>query len=169
MMKKILFLALVAFPISMLAQTPVFGYTSYDSLLVSMPDYTLAVHKYEDLEKKYAAETRRVENEFNSKYEQFLEGQRDFPATILKKRQTELQELMDKNMAFKAESRRLLAEAKKEIMKPLHEKLSQVLTTIGKEQNLMFILNTDNNACPFVNPEQGVDVTNTAKSMLEQL
>ena len=128
----------------------------------------MAMGKYSQLEEKYAAETRRVEDEFNAKYEAFLEGQRDFPPTILKKRQSELQELLEKNIAFKNESKRLLAEAKAELMKPLREKLTTVLNTIGQEMGLAFIINTDNDSCPFINPQKGVNVLDIATRMLNQ-
>ena len=181
-MKKFLLLALLTLPLALHAQSeetievttstasaPKFGYVSYSALLESMPEYAVTMRKYAQLEEKYSTEIRRVEDEFNAKYEAFLEGQRDFPATILKKRQSELQELLDKNIAFKAESNRLLAEAKAELMKPLREKLSSVLATIGQQMNLDFIINTDNDACPYVNPQQGADVSDIATRMLNQL
>ena len=182
-MKKILLLALMALPLSLHAQNQEatvvetsaaasvikFGYVSYSALLESMPDYAVAMSNYAQLEEKYAAETRRVEDDFNAKYEAFLEGQRDFPPTILNKRQSELQELLEKNIAFKNESKRLLAEAKAELMKPLRDKLSNVLSTIGTEQGLAFIINTDNDSCPFINSQMGVNVFDTAVSMLNQL
>ena len=181
-MKKFLLLALMALPLSLHAQNEEatvvataatqevkFGYVSYSTLLESMPDYAVAMNKYAQLEEKYAAETRRVEDEFNAKYEAFLEGQRDFPPSILNKRQSELQELLEKNIAFKNESKRLLAEAKAELMKPLRDKLSNVLSTIGTEQGLAFIINTDNDSCPFINSQMGVNVFDTAVSMLNQL
>ena len=182
-MKKILLLALMALPLSLQAQNQEatvvetsaaasvikFGYVSYSALLESMPDYAVAMSQYAQLEEKYAAETRRVEDDFNAKYEAFLEGQRDFPPTILNKRQSELQELLEKNIAFKNESKRLLAEAKAELMKPLRDKLSNVLSTIGTEQGLAFIINTDNDSCPFINSQMGVNVFDTAVSMLNQL
>ena len=182
-MKKFLLLALFALSMSIYAQndddavgtTPAaatdmkFGYVSYSALLESMPDYTDAMSRYTQLEEKYAAETRRVEDEFNAKYEAFLEGQRDFPPTILNKRQSELQELLEKNIAFKNESKRLLADAKVVFMKPLREKLANVLATIGQEMGLAFIINTDNDSCPFINPQKGVDVHDIATRMLNQL
>ena len=190
-MKKFLMFAFWALPLSLHAQSeetmpgvvaaaeptvntaettaPVYGYLSYSKMLQAMPDYALAHKQYLQIEEKYAAEAKRVEEEFNAKYEVFLEGQRDFPPTILKKRQTELQELLEKNIAFKAESKRLLVDAENTLMKPLREKLSKVLTTIGEEMNLMFIINTDGDNCPFINPKQGVDVTAIASKMLNEL
>ena len=67
-----------------------YGYLSYQEALKSMPQYAMVQKKMENLRSQYQAETLRVEEEFNRKYEEFLEGQREFPKTILQKRQTEL-------------------------------------------------------------------------------
>jgi len=82
-----------------------FGYLSYETALKSMPEYALVQQKMKTLQEQFQAETLRVEDEFNRKYEDFLDGQRDFPRTILQKRQSELQELMEKNIQFKEQGR----------------------------------------------------------------
>ena len=88
-----------------------FGYFSYDEAVKAMPEYALVQENLADLKSKYDQEMKRVEDEFNRKYEDFLDGRNDFAPTILQKRQTELQELLKKNVEFKAEARRLLQQA----------------------------------------------------------
>lgn len=149
------------------AQALIFGYLSYDSVLQSMPDYATAMQQIKILKNKYDEEAERVETDFNKKYEEFLEGQRDFPPTILQKRQSELQELLDKNIAFKEESSRLLESAEKTIMAPVHRKLSDALQAIGRERGYIFIINTDNNTCPFVNQTRGEDITHIVRERLK--
>lgn len=145
------------------------GYFSYKDVLESMPEYAIAGRQLSDLRAKYDAEMQRVKDEFNAKYEEFLEGQKDFPPTILKKRQTELEELMNKNIAFKEESRRLLAEAERTIYAPLHEKISAALAHVGAELDLTIIVNTDSDACPYFNPSRSVNVTMRLKNLLAGL
>jgi len=144
-----------------------FGYLSYSEALKAMPDYAVAEATLAKLQDKYNSEAKRTEEEFNKKYEEFLEGQRDFPQSILEKRQSELQELMDKNVVFKQESEKLLEEARKDTFAPLHQKLQAILKTIGENEGLAFILNTDDNACPFVNAANGKDVSALAKAMMK--
>ena len=136
-----------------------FGYLSYDEAIKSMPEYAVMQENINDLRSKYDAELKRVEDEFNRKYEEFLDGQRDFAPTILQKRQTELQDLLKKNVAFKAESQKLLKKAEEEAYLPLKEKLKKVLEEIGLERGYAFIINTDGDACPFIHPDMGEDVT----------
>jgi outer membrane protein len=136
-----------------------YGYLSYDSVLVAMPGYALVQNTLAAMRSQYEAEMKRVEQDFNLKYEEFLDGQRDFPPTILRKRQTELKELLERNVSFKAVSRQELAEAEVRAMAPLRERLSQTLDQIGRERGYAFILNTDAGAVPFINPAVGEDIT----------
>lgn len=165
MMRRYCVMLMLALPMAVMAQMK-FGYFSYDQALQSMPEYALVQANLKDLRSKYDAETRRAEEEFNRKYEEFLDGQSDFAPTILQKRQTELQELLKSNVAFKAESVKLLKQAEEEAFAPLHEKMSKVLSTIGAEHGYAFIINTDGNACPYIDPEMGEDVSEVVKEAL---
>lgn len=140
-----------------------FGYLSYDSVLVAMPGYKLVQNMLANMRSQYEAEMKRVEQDFNLKYEEFLEGQRDFPETILRKRQTELKELLERNVSFKAKSRQELAEAETKAMAPLRERLDSALSRIGREYGYAFILNTDAGAVPFINPAMGDDINELVK------
>lgn len=163
--KLILLITLMLLAINGHAQTDSvpqlkFGYISYEQALQAMPDYKLAQETLSDLRAQYEAEQQRVEQDFNMKYEEFLEGQRDFPQTILRKRQTELKELLERNLAFKNQGRQELAKAETEAMLPIRQRLAEVLAKIAAERGYAFILNTDRDAVPFINPLQGEDVMN---------
>lgn len=184
-MKKILLLFVAcAFSILGMAQTmvdssnieegplqsdsPLFGYLSYSDALEAVPGYEDAQYQLTVLESKYIGEIRRVEMDFNTKYEEFLEGQAGFPETILKKRQTELQELMDKNIQFRDESHRLLKSAESDMYAPLHEKLRVAIAAVAERLDLAFILNTDNNMCPYISKDKGIDIIQQVKECLAQ-
>ena len=140
-----------------------YGYLSYQAAIKSMPDYTLAQQKLTDLKEKYQAETKRVEDEFNRKYEEFLDGQRDFPKTILQKRQTELQELID----FKNTSREQLAKDEADIFAPLYAKLNETLAKMCAEKGYAFIIDTDAKAVPVVNPLMCEDINQAVQDALK--
>ena len=144
-----------------------FGYFSFEQVFHTMPGYAIAKHNMDELRTKYDEETKRVENEFNSKYEEFLDGQRSYAKTILEKRQAELRELMEKNIAFKAEANRLLKQAEDEAFAPLKAKVNEEAQKMGKEKGFAFILNTDNNAAPYLNAEMGEDITAALEKKLK--
>lgn len=165
-MKK-LFLLIVLGVLSLTANAQTrFGYFSFDNVLKSMPDYVMAQRSIDDLRQKYDAEMKRAEDEFNSKYEEFLDVQKDLVPAILRKRQAELQEMMQKNINFKNESQRLLKQAEADAFAPVKNKLYNALTKVGQAQGYAFILNTDGDACPYVNPEMGEDATEFIKEAL---
>ena len=165
MKKLLLLIVLGVLSLTANAQTR-FGYFSFDNVLKSMPDYVMAQRSIDDLKQKYDAEMKRAEDEFNSKYEEFLDVQKDLLPAILRKRQAELQEMMQKNINFKNESQRLLKQAEADAFAPVKNKLYNALTKVGQAQGYAFILNTDGDACPYVNPEMGEDATELIKEAL---
>lgn len=144
-----------------------FGYFSYEEVLHTMPGYAIAKHNMDDLRAKYDAETKRAEDEFNAKYEEFLDGQRSFAPSILEKRQAELRELMAKNVTFKAEAVRLLQQADADAYAPLKAQIDAAVQKVGKVKGLAFILDTDKGAFPYVNALCGEDVTLLIKENLK--
>lgn len=135
-----------------------FGYLSYDLALKSMKEYATVQMRMDSLRSAFNAEMQRVEDEFNRKYEDFLDGQKDFPRTILLKRQTELQEMLQKNVTFKQQSVQEMKDTEAQLMAPLRIHLNEAIATIARELGLALVINTDANACPFIEPAMGVDV-----------
>lgn len=126
MMKKpILSFVFMLLPLLATAQQNVpafkFAYFSYEKVLHSMADYATATRSLNDLKAKYDAETKRSVDDFNSRYEDFLDVQRKLEPSILRKRQAELEELMDRNIAFRKESERLLKKAEDDIYAPVRK------------------------------------------------
>ena len=144
------------------------GYLSYDSALVSMPQYAIAQGQIQEMRAAYNEELKRVEDEFNQKYEDFLDGQRDFPRTILLKRQNELKDLMQKNIEFKQQGMKELQEFEEKTLAPLRQQLQQVLNNIAKKHGLALIVNTDSNACPFIAREISIDLQQEVIEKLRQ-
>ena len=87
--------------------------------------------------------------------------------TILQKRQTELQELMEKNIQFKEQGRQELADAEREAMAPLRIRLIELLSTIGREKGFAFIYDTDTKALPFLNIDFGEDINQLVQDALK--
>lgn len=171
-MKKLIFvLAMMLSVATGYAQTEgialKFGYLSYDAAIKAVPDYEEMQNNLATLRAQYEAEMKRVEDDFNKKYEEFLDGQAHFPKTILQKRQSELQEMLDKNTAFKRQGQALLNDAEASLRQKLQAALDAAITTVGQEGGYAFILNTDQHAAPFINPQMGEDVTQAVINALQ--
>lgn len=146
-----------------------FGYFSYNEALKSMPEYEIAQSTLADLRAKYEAEMKRSEEDFVKRFNEFISGQKSFPENIMLKRQKELQQLMEQSMAFKTEAQQMLLQAEKDLMQPLHKRLTEILQKVGLDNNYAFILNTDSNAYPFINTTgEAEDITEVVTSLLKQ-
>lgn len=165
-MKRLVFiLPLLLFCITSSAQIQ-FGYVSYDQVLKELPEYAKATQDLAALKAKYETEAQKGEEEFQQKFVDFLQGQKDFPQAIMQKRQAELQALMDNGVAFRMKSQELIAQAEKDLMQEAQKRLNRALLEVGVEMGYGFILNTDGNNCPYINPVVGVDVTNIVRKKL---
>jgi len=143
-----------------------FGYISYEQVLKEMPEYAQATQDLADLKAKYEAEAQKGEEEFQRKFVDFLQGQKDFPQAIMQKRQAELQTLMDNGVAFRMKSQELIAQAEADLMQEARKRLDNALLEVGAEQGYGYILNTDGNSCPYINPTVGVNVTDLVRKKL---
>lgn len=137
---------------------PVYGYLSYSKALQALPEYAEAMDSVQRFQEACQKEMTRVEKDFNVKYEAFLDGQKDFPRTILLKRQQELQQLLQQNVAFRQQLQEEVKKMETALLIPVKEKLQQRLAEIGAAHGLHFILNTDNDQLPWLNPGLLLDV-----------
>lgn len=159
MKRIILMMAVVLSALAASAQDFKFAYLSYETAMKSMPEYSQANGNVNKLRTQYDNEIKRAEKEFNAKYEDFLENQRTMASAILDKRQSELQELLQKNLKFKEEAKRLLLQAENDAYAPLKTKLNEAIRRIGAERGYAFVLNTDGDACPYVDSTKGDDIS----------
>lgn len=143
-----------------------FGYVSYKELVKALPEYSIVEAHLDELQAKYEAEIERSDREFNQKYTDFIEEQSHFPDNIRIKRHKELQELMEKAMAFKHEVNSAMREARHEMMKPLYDKIDEAVTKVCVDGDYDYILNADDRAYIAINPKNGTDVTAQVKQEL---
>lgn len=136
-----------------------FGYLSYSEVMKAMPEYQQALQSLAELKESYDEEMTRAEQDFSKKFAEYVDGQKSFPENIMLKRQKELQQLMEQSLQFKNEAQELLTKAEAELMEPIHAKLKEAIVAVGKSHNYIYVLNTDNNAHPYLNQGIAEDCT----------
>lgn len=165
MMKRNLFILLVLVAVGATAQSR-FGYVSYKELVKALPEYSIVEAHLDDLQAKYEAEIVRADREFNQKYTDFIEEQSQLPDNIRIKRHKELQELMERSIAFKDEVNSAMCEARREMMQPLREKVDEAVMKVCVEGDYDYVLNIDDRAYVAINPKSGTDITEQVKQEL---
>ena len=147
----LLLLSLAAFTMS--AQSTIkYGRLDYDSLLTSMPEYTQVQEQLASLRQQYDKEAAYNEANFKRLFADFLQGQKDFPQNIMLKRQRELQDAMEKSLAFRRSCDSLLVRAEADLLAPLFVKLNAAIQAVGMERGYECIVNTAAGTHPFLHP-----------------
>lgn len=136
-----------------------FGFLSYEQVLEAMDGYAETQQTIAGLRQAYEQELARSEEVFSKQFSEYVEGQQSFPDNIRLKRQKELQQTMEQSLQFKQEAKALLKEKEEAELDKLRQRLNAVISEIGTERGYAFVLNTDNNAYPFVNGGLGEDIT----------
>lgn len=164
-MKKILFVTTILFACctSLMAQQSKIGYYSTQAVLAEDAEYQAAVKAIDKSRQQAAAELEAARKEFTEKYELFLEQQSTLDAAIKEKRQTELQELLDRNEQFKRDTQQRLSTAESEALTPAMQRISDALQQVTQAQEYLIIIDTDAKACPYINPAYAEDITEKLK------
>ena len=152
--------------VTAVAQQAKIGYFSYKAILEDMPDYVTAMLGVETLRKQYDEELKAASDEFNEKYELFLDQQSMLDEPIKQKRQADLQSLLDRNTQFRNESMRLLRQAEQDALAPVKQKLNKAIQSVGYSGAFLLIVNTDSEACPYIDSNSAEDVTAKIKSYI---
>jgi outer membrane protein len=153
-----IFLLLFVFTSAMLAKAQ-FGYYSNSNVLQVLPSYEQAVTDYDRLCKRCEKEIEHNERELTRQYVAFLDGYRDFPEPILRKRQNELQRLVDNSVKFRKELKVWLAQAKDSLFAPSRNAVAVAVEKVAVACDLDYVIDTDIAAYKFVNPNKAVDIT----------
>ena len=84
------------------------------------------------------------------------------------KRQRDLQEQMEKSIAFRKEADALLRAAEADMMKPLREMLDELIRNVGLERGYEMIINLDTPAYPFLHPSVAEDAMPYVKEKIAE-
>ena len=156
-MRKILLL-LMFLPMLLSAQGK-FGFYSHKEVLMAVPEYLLAIEEFELLKQRCNAEIERNEQELTRKYVAFLDGQQDFPEPILRKRQKELQQMVDNSVLFRDRLKVWLSQAKDSLLAPCNERVDIALAKVCERMDLAYAINSDELMYRYVNPKYGEEIT----------
>lgn len=156
-MRKILLL-LILVPLFATAQTR-FGYYHHSEVLNAVPGFKKAQKEYELLKQRCDAEIERNEKELTRYYVAYLEGQQDFPEPILRKRQKELQQMVDSSILLRDQLKQWLSEAKDSLFMPFEEKITSAIEYVCVKGNLAYAINAEDVVYKYINPNIGVNIT----------
>ena len=157
-MRKLLFLSLL-FPFALCAQTVQYGYFSMNEVLDSLPEYRQAQDEYNALVERCDSEVAHSEEELTRCYVAFLEGQNKFPEPILRKRQKELQDLVDRSVVLRDQLKEWLVQAHDSLFVPIMQEVDEAVERVCEVKELAYAIDLDKGVYRYVNPKYSRRIT----------
>ena len=148
------------------AQEGTFGFIDFNATLRRMPDYIEAEANLRNIQSVYQDELDRSKREFERQYIEFMLEQDHLSASIVAKRQKELQLMMDNNVQFRDDVQMELEAKRDELLIPLQKKLLNAVQEVSTELNLDYVVDTGKGTYLYINQERGVDISDQVGSRL---
>ena len=151
---------------TMMAQQAKIGFFSMQDLLNTDATYQETIANVTVLKQQYANEQRIAEEDFKEKYELFLEQQATLAPSIREKRQSDLQTLLERTEKFRKESQQLIKQSEEAALATAKSRINDAIRYITANGDYLIIVNTDSDACPYINPTYSEEVTERLSSVL---
>ena len=168
MLKKIALVLMLALPMGVFAQNLKFGHINAQEIVSAMPEFAKAQSDIEALDKQLTSELQRTQEEFNKKYQEFLQAiaKDSLPANIAERRQKELQDMMQRQEQFQQEAQQQMQKAQADAMAPIYKKLDDAIKAVGAAEGVIYIFDLARTPVAYVNESQSINLTPKVKTQL---
>lgn len=157
-MKKLFFAIMLMMPFSLMAQNVMkIGYINSQELITAMPEYEAALKQLEDINLTYQQEGKKLQEEFQKKYTEYMQTKDALDSTIKEYKENELQRLQQSIEEFTQNAQNNLQKKQQDLVTPIIEKANKALKQVGDENGFTYIIDTNNGQ---VVPYVGADAIN---------
>ncbi|MCH5237592.1 MAG: OmpH family outer membrane protein [Muribaculaceae bacterium] len=165
MLKKLLLVAALAFPMMASAQTLKVGIVDVDEIVQKLPDYAEAQTKLSDTSKKYEDEYAKLNEEMKRRYDELEKmGDDELPA-IRERKVKDFQEYQLKIQQFEQSATQELSRYQQDLMAPIYTKVNNAIQSVGQEGGYSLIeAKISQIVLYYADPV--VDITNEVKAKL---
>ena len=118
------------------------------------------------MQKQYEDEIKRASDEFNKKFAEYQQEQKNLPQNIQERRQKALQELSEKGMQFQQDAQQQLQKAYADMMEPIYQKMEDAVKAVGKAGAYTYVFDLNRTDIPYIDETASKDITNDIKTKL---
>lgn len=162
-MKKLILCALIALPMSLFAQK--FAHINSQLIIQAMPEYATAQAEIETLQNQYKEELKRIQDEFQTKYEDYQKNGASLPEAAKQRREQELKDLDQHLQQYYQTSEADLQKQGNEKLAAITEKVAKAINEVGTSGGYVYVMDLTS-GIPFINETLSTDVTEQVKSKL---
>jgi outer membrane protein len=162
-MKKLILLAMLFAPLTMLAQK--FGHVNSQEIIQAMPEYATAKTSIEALQKQYESDLKTMQDELQKKSDAYDKEKATLPENIKQRREQELQDLYQRIQQSYQDNQQALQKATQEKMQAISTKVSDAIKAVGSTGGYVYIMDTTG-GIPYISTTLSTDVTAQVKGKL---
>lgn len=163
-MKRILFILSVAIVLPIAVQAQQIAYINYQEVMEVMPELKVVQSKIDTLTQQYEGEFLKMRQEYDNKVKEFQDGEKTMPESIKEMKYREIMDLQQRIELFQQNIQQELQAKQREYMAPVLEKLKKAIEEVGKENNYLYIL--DSNAILYLDETNAVNAKDLVKKKL---
>ncbi len=164
-MKKLIIALLLALPLGVFAQNLKVGYINKQEILTAMPESNVAMKSLEDMNLKYITEGKKLQEEFQRKYQEYAEQAETMDEAIRKYKENELARLQQSIQEFTQNAEETLKKKQQELFAPIMAKLDEAINKVGNEQGFTYIIDNTAGILTYKSA-QAIDVSSAVRKAL---
>ncbi len=164
-MKKLIIFLLMVLPLGVFAQEAKVAIVNSNEIMAAMPELTAMQESLKQMNDKYTAEMKTMEDEYQKKYSDFVAQQDSMTENIKVRRMQELQDIEQRVQNFMQVARQDMDKKQQELLTPIQEKVRAAIKSVGDENGYAYIF--DNNpGIVLYTGNAAIDVTPMVKTKL---
>ncbi|MCX7696911.1 MAG: OmpH family outer membrane protein [Bacteroidales bacterium] len=142
-MKKYAFVVFIMCGMMIFGQQKIkIGHINSNDLMEVMPGRDSAEKVLNDYAKNLQDQLNMMLNEFQTKYQDYLENSEKYLEPVKKSKEKELVDLQTRIEEFRNQSQELLSKKEQELLQPLINKAKKAIEAVAKEKGYTYIFDT---------------------------
>ena len=145
-MKQIITLAILASAMiwnpAMAQKSNKFGHINSQELMPQLPEYKVAVAKFDSITKDIQKLQQEMETEFKAKLEKYSSEAPKMSALVKKDKEEELNSLQNRIQNFEQQAYQSSQDQQRALLEPINTKLRKTIEQVAKENGYTYIFDT---------------------------
>lgn len=142
-----------------------FGHINSQELLAQLPERDAAQKEIETYAAKLETQQKSMQDELNSKYEEYLAQRDNYTDLVKATKEKDLQDIQQRIATFNQVAMKDLQKKEGDLIKPIIEKVQKAIEEVGKENGFTYVFDLSNRTVVYVS-DQSTDITVLVKKKL---
>lgn len=141
MFKKLFVAAIIAIA-SITSYAQKFGTVNLQDVFQAMPEYSILEKEMENKVNTYQTQAKQMQDEFQSKYQAYVERHDSLDELTLRVREDELQSLQQRLQAYQQTAQQQIQQYQQQQVSMIYDKMFKAVKAVGDRENYVAIFPT---------------------------